>query len=374
MESKQFLKRSSAYTLIVLLLGSLLFYVPPSDAVSDTIALNRVKWDHSPITVYIEAKGNADPIGKYAVYVKEAFDDWLDPLGDKYEVTFLSSPASKRQPADIYVVLKKNTGTSLGTAFTSSNGGIIEDVKINLATQNALGLQLDEADFRTIARHEIGHAWGLGHTIDDDKVKPIDLMHPSFDFTENTENVKPSECSSESAPGPDVDAVDYIYATLGFGGNNEASIASTYSCSGGPGGGNGGNGDNGYTGTTASIDIKHTRDGTATGHNYGSSLDTGTYAHRDSVHIFVKVTDSDNNGVSGVSVHVVIVTPDPKKDLAGDATTNSEGIAHLHYKVNAGRDGSGASNPYHIEAEVNGTSVSCTHLDDDICPAHFTVE
>ena len=97
-----------------------------------------------------------------------------------------------------------------------------------------------------------------------------------------------------------------------------------------------------------------------------------TMKMRKGIHIFVKVTDSDNNGVSGVSVHVVIVTPDPKKDLAGDATTNSEGIAHLHYKVNAGRDGSGA-NPYHIEAEVPFTSVSCTHS-DGTCHADFTVE
>ena len=244
----------------------------------------------------------------------------------------------------------------LGTASTESSGGIIQTVKINLATQNALGIPLDRADFRTIGRHEIGHSWALRHTTDDNGVAPIDLMHPTFDFVENTGDVFPSTCAG-SPQGPDIDAVLLIYGDDGFGGANLADIPASFSCSGSPppppGGG--------------ALDVSITN-----GPTHNDQENTGEYVHRDLVHILVTVTEGEGaSPVEGAAVHILIETPNPASDLVGDSTTNSQGIAHIHYKVNAGRDGTGT---YHIETEVSngGASGSCIH-DNGVCHADFDV-
>ncbi len=314
--------------MIVLLLGSLFFFVPQSYAVSDTIAMQGVKWDHSPVTVFIESKGRADPNGVFEAHVVTAFTDWLTPLGANYQVTFLTAPDSKRRPADIHVQLKKNTGTSLGVTFTDASGGTISDIKIQLATQNALGIALDEADFRTIARHEIGHAWGVGHTTDDDLVAPIDLMHPSFDFVENTGDIKPSQCNVAGSPqGPDVDAVLHLYQSDGFGVPNVGTIPSTFSCSGGPGGGNGGNGGP----LTVSI-----------------TTDSATYSPGDFAFITVEVEDAG----TPVDAHVVVRIESPSGKVWGwEGNIGSDGEVTIRHKIKGNDRG---TNTVTAEADLNG--------------------
>lgn len=91
---------------------------------------------------------------------------------------------------------------------------------ITLATQNALGLPLDEGDVFTIAAHEIGHALGLGHSNDNGN-QPIDLMAPTFDFLgSNCVKIYPSDL--------DLNALIYIYGTDGFGKPNTSPILPTH--------------------------------------------------------------------------------------------------------------------------------------------------
>ncbi len=99
------------------------------------------------------------------------------------------------------------------------------------------------------------------------------------------------------------------------------------------------------------------------GPDHANQGEDGNYSNRDTVHILVQVDDA-NGGLSGIPVHVTIDAP--KSTLSGDATTNDSGEAHIHYKVNAGRDGKGA---YLIHAEVD--DLSC--IDESGCHADFQV-
>lgn len=93
----------------------------------------------------------------------------------------------------------------------SAEGKIIK-VEITLATQNAFGLPLDEGDVFTIAAHQIGHAWGIGHSNDDGN-EPVDLMGPSYDFMgNNNKRILPSDLDRR--------AVLAVYGSDGFAAPN----------------------------------------------------------------------------------------------------------------------------------------------------------
>lgn len=114
-------------------------------------------------------------------------------------------------------------------------------------------------------------------------------------------------------------------------------------------------------GSPSSLDITHGP------HNNPILKTGGNYSNRDTVHIFVKALDDNGDGVAGIPVHVVVNAP--KSTLNGDTTTDDNGLAHIHYKVNAGRDGTGV---YEISATASGGSLSCSHPDP--CHAEFTVQ
>lgn len=180
-------------------------------AVATSQPLLGAAWNHDPVTVYISLQRGVD--ASYSDEVKTAFNNWSAALkaaggSTGFNFTFRSTAPPKKNPADITVTVRKNTGTILGVTSISSTGGVFNPLKITLSAYNALGLPLGREDFRSIARHEIGHALGLGHSNDNGN-EPIDLMAATFDFVGVNYDIYPSSLN--------VSALRAIYGTDGFG-------------------------------------------------------------------------------------------------------------------------------------------------------------
>ena len=208
---------------VMAIVVSLVLVLPlQANAAATTQSLLGASWDHDPITVYVSMQKRI--ASSYEDQVITAFEDWINALNaesgsENFNVLFLTKKPSKRNPADITVTVRKNTGMVLGSTWVTSSGGVMKSTKITLAAYNAMGLPLEESDFRTIARHEIGHALGLGHSNDNGQ-EPLDLMSPTFDFVGVNSDILPSSLN--------INAVLAIYGGDGFGKPNTSSIPPTY--------------------------------------------------------------------------------------------------------------------------------------------------
>jgi len=183
----------------------------------ESISYLGVKWDHEPLKVYVAMQRGTEG---YREDLLTAFEDWSSALKDASgSDAFNFAIVEDRKQADIVVRVRKNTGFILGMAIIRDlrNDGIIDKVQITLAAENALGLPLDGADFRNIARHEIGHALGLGHSTNES-----DLMYEAYDFTEVGYDIYPSAC--------DVAALLHLYFEDGFGEPNLKDVPPSYQC------------------------------------------------------------------------------------------------------------------------------------------------
>lgn len=231
---------------------------------------------------------------------------------------------------DIVIKFKKGGGRVQGQALQQSDGGCFTSVKISVSGK-AFGRDNPTGQVKSITMQELGHGLGLLHS---DNTK--DVMYGTV---QSPPNVRLSQC--------DLDAWSAVQANTG---------ATEVFCNETDTGGDTGSG-------TLTIDITN---GPSHNDQSNDGPDNG-YKNRDRVHIIV------NTGVSGASVHVVIDAE--KSRLSGDATTE-DGVAHFHYKVNAGRDGTGL---YHISASVtnNSETLSCEHesngMDANTCLSHFSV-
>ena len=231
---------------------------------------------------------------------------------------------------DIVIKFKKGGGRVQGQALQQSDGGCFTSVKISVSGK-AFGRDNPGDQVKSITMQEVGHGLGLLHSDNTN-----DVMYGTV---QSTPNVRLSQC--------DLDAWSAV--------QDPENTATEVFCNETDTGGDTGSG-------TLTIDITN-----GPRHNDQSEVgpDDG-YKNRDLVHIIV------NTGVSGASVHVVIDAP--KSTLSGDTTTE-DGVAHIHYKVNAGRDGTGE---YHIFATVTNDSetLSCEHTDGtdaNTCLSHFSV-
>ncbi len=222
---------------------------------------------------------------------------------------------------DIVIKFKKGGGRVQGQALQQSDGGCFTSVKISVSGK-AFGRDNPGNQVKSITMQEVGHGLGLLHS---DNTK--DVMYGTV---QKSPNVKLSQC----------DITAWIAVQANTGPIEVCNPTDT-------------GGDTG-TVTPTSIDITHGQEDTT------ASKDVITYPKRDTVHIIVQLDVNEG----GIPVHVTIDAP--KSDLSGDTTTNDSGQAHIHYKVNAGRDGTGT---YHIHAEIDG--LSCN--DESLCHADFDV-
>jgi len=223
---------------------------------------------------------------------------------------------------DIGWVKIKNPHTLAVTWF----GTTIDEADVAWSTNNRINWG-GNFDVRTVLLHELGHVLGLGHSDVTDAVMFASYQGLRHELDRDDEcgiqELYGTPCSSPPSPPPPPPPTP---------------------------------------GTPDSLDITH-------GPHGGTQLkNDGDYSNRNTVHIFVKALDGPA-GVADVPIHVVIDAP--KSTLSGDTTTDDNGVAHIHYKVKAGRDGT--SEPYHISATANGGSLSCDH-NDGACHADFTVQ
>jgi len=219
---------------------------------------------------------------------------------------------------DIGWVEIKNPHTLAVTWF----GTTIDEADIAWNTKNRINWATDgnsDIDVQTVLLHELGHVLGLGHSDNSLAVMFASYQEVRRDLHQDDicgiQQLYGTPCSSTPPPPP-------------------------------------------APGTPDSLDITH-------GSEHESDGKIGTYSNRDTVHIFVKALDG-TVGVAGIPIHVVVNSD--KSTLSGDTTTADNGVAHIHYKVKAGRDGTGT---YHISA--SGGGLSCNH-NNGACHADFTVQ
>ena len=289
-------------------------------------------WAKTDVTVIINP--NRGVTQEAVAAVEQAVEDWNRAIHARYNPSPFHLVLISEGSADITIKPKKGGGMIAGQAQCDSAGGFFTTCKISVSGQ-AFGSTSSFDTILSITLQELGHTLGLLHSDN-----PADVM---FGTLQSTPNTVISECN--------IDTWTAVMHWLVVDINSGAHIphVSEVDC--------GDTGDPPGDPVTGTLDV-------------AVATDAASYVSKDRVHIFVTVKDDKGSLVAGAAVHIRIVTPNPRSDRVGDFTSGSDGVVHTHYKVNAGRDGTGT---YHVITTVTMDEANGACAEADPCHADFTV-
>lgn len=171
----------------------MLLILPFASATSepDYPAISDYPWDHSPITVFIDAK-NVPPhySPTYYTEVQRALNYWEEGGNGKLKYTPVFELVDSEK-ADIRIRwvedLQKDQGAPDGVAGAAIpyivNGRFVRvDIILGVGFYQWMKwVPYSDAAMFAIAKHELGHALGLDHSTDEQ-----DIMYPKNEQIDNT--------------------------------------------------------------------------------------------------------------------------------------------------------------------------------------------